>query len=157
MLVEKNGGRITYKGKAKGDKMMEQKINLSLLLVSMLVACATPAKYDKMLQSWVGKNEAALEQSWGAPSGVKYLEDGEKVITYTKAEDVYVPSEFYVYNQGFEPSEDVIYSPFVNDYDFSPFTQTFGYEVENYCQTSFYIKNGTITGWKWKGNDCIWE
>ena len=53
--------------------MMEQQINLSLLLVSMLAACATPAKYDKMLQSWVGKNEAALEQSWGAPSGVKYL------------------------------------------------------------------------------------
>ncbi len=134
---------------------MLQKISFYIILVLFLLACATPAKYDARLQSWVGKSESELLQAWGAPSARKLMPDGSSVITYTKAEDIYVPSEFYIYNQGFEPSEDVVYSPFINQYDFSPFAQNFGYEVENYCQTSFFIRHGQVTGWKWKGNDCV--
>lgn len=48
-----------------------------------------------------------------------------------------------------------IYSPFLGDYDFSPYGAAFGYEVENICQTVFLIQNGMVTGWKWRGNDCV--
>ena len=134
---------------------MVRKISFCIILVLFLLACATPAKYDRRLQSWVGKSEEELLRKWGAPGASKYLSGKEKVITYTRAENIYVPSEFYIYNQGLEPSEDVLYAPFVNEYDFSPFGQIFGYEVKNYCQTSFFIRNGIISGWKWKGNNCV--
>lgn len=124
--------------------------------ILFLQACATEAKYDKKLQSMVGKTEAQLISEWGAPSAAKILNNGEQVITYTQANDMYVPSEYYIYNTtGAEPSETVLYSPFMDDYYFGPYSQTFGYEVEEVCQTSFYIKDGIVSGWKWKGNNCV--
>lgn len=132
-----------------------KKIYLSLLSLLFVFACASNAKYDKRLESWIGKPVNSLTAKWGEPSAKKFLANGDSVITYTKANDVYVPSEFYYYNQGFEPSEDVVYSPFLNDYDFSPYMNNFGYEVVDSCQTSFLIQEGLVTGWKWKGNDCI--
>lgn len=132
-----------------------KKISFALVLVMFLFACATQEKYDKRLSSWVGKTETSLMTKWGKPSATRIMENGDKVITYTKANDVYVPSEFYVYNQNFEPSEDVVYSPFMNDYNFSPYAQSFGYQVEDICQTSFLVQQGFITGWKWRGNDCV--
>ena len=45
----------------------------------MLSACATTKKYEALLNTWAGKSENALLQSWGPPDsfyendGVKYL------------------------------------------------------------------------------------
>ena len=50
---------------------MLQKISFYIILVLFLLACATPAKYDTRLQSWVGKSESELLQTWGAPSARK--------------------------------------------------------------------------------------
>lgn len=132
-----------------------KKIYLGLLGLLFVFACASNAKYDKKLETWVGKPVSSLTKKWGEPSAKKFLANGDSVITYTKANDVYVPSEFYTYNQGFEPSENVVYSPFLNDYNFSPYMDNFGYEVVDYCQTSFLIQEGFVTAWKWKGNDCF--
>lgn len=131
------------------------KISFLFLVLCFVVACATQQKYDAKLGTWIGKTQSQLIEKWGRPSAQKYLVNGDKVLTYTKANDVYVPSEFYVYNQGFEPSEDVVYSPFINNYDFSPAAASFGYTVDEICQTSFLLKNGVVTGWKWKGNACV--
>ena len=76
-------------------------IGLSVLFV---VSCATPEKYDARLNGWLGKTETQLVQKWGKPSAMKILDNGDKVITYTKADDVYVPSQFYIYNPGQVPT-----------------------------------------------------
>lgn len=132
-----------------------RKISLALITVFFLFACATPVKYDKKLNALVGQHKADLIQEFGKPSAAKILGDGDEIITYTKANNVYVPSEFYLYNQSYEPSEDVIYSPFLGNYDFTPYGENFGYEVEYICQTSFMIQDNIVTGWKWRGNDCV--
>lgn len=134
---------------------MVKNIALYVLVTIFLFACATPAKYDNKLAGMMGEKASVLVKDWGKPSAKKIFGNGDEVYTYTKANNVYVPSEFYMYNQGFEPSEDVVYGPFLNDYNFGPYGETFGYQVEYVCQTSFLIQNGVISGWKWKGNDCL--
>lgn len=122
----------------------------------ILFACATPEKYDAKLDNTIGQTRAQLEKTMGKPSAVKIFANGDEVVAYTKANNVFVPSEFYLYNQGALSNEgDGIYSPFLGNYDFSPYGATFGYEVENICQTVFLIQNGRVAGWKWRGNDCV--
>lgn len=131
--------------------------NISFILIMMflLFACATPAKYDAKLNNLVGQSKASLIKKMGEPSAVKMFANGDEVLAYVKANDVYVPSEFYLYNQGALSNEGDMYSPFLSDYDYSPYGASFGYEVEYICQTAFLIQNGVVTGWKWYGNNCV--
>lgn len=132
-----------------------QKKSWFLLSVLALFACATPAKYDAKLNGYVGENKAELIKEWGKPSAVKMIANGDEVLAYVKANDVYVPSEYYVYNQGSVANEDMIYSPFLGNYDYTPYAQAFGYQVEEICQTAFLVQSGIVTGWKWRGNNCV--
>ncbi len=126
-----------------------------LFLIAFLFSCASTEKYDTKLNSLIGVNKDELISRMGPPSGVKILPDGNEVISYTVANNVYVPSEFYLYNQGALSNEGDMYAPFLSDYDFSPYGDTFGYDVEYFCQTAFVIKNGVVTSWKWRGNNCV--
>ncbi|MBO5443658.1 MAG: hypothetical protein J6A33_07750 [Alphaproteobacteria bacterium] len=132
-----------------------KKICFCLTLLFFLFACATQQKYDNKLQGFVGKTEAQLVKKWGRPSSSKIMDNGNKVLTYTKANDIYVPSEFYLNNPDMLPGQETVYAPFTNDYDFTPYGETFGYKAEQICQTSFLIQNGYVTAWKWKGNNCV--
>lgn len=132
-----------------------KKLILACLSTAVLFACATPEKYDAHLNTWVGKTETELQSKWGRPSAAKIMNNGDKVITYTKADDIYVPSEFYVYNPGMEPNVNDIYTPFNGSYDFTPYSEAYGYQVQETCQTSFLVQNNLISGWKWKGNNCV--
>lgn len=128
-------------------------IAFGLILTMLLLACATSQKYDQSLKNWVGKSENSLIAAWGRPSAQKYLGDNSKVITYTKVDDWFVPSEYYVYNGGWG-TPDIVYDPFMDEYNFTPYAQMVDTEVEEICQTSFWIENGIITAWKWRGNNC---
>ena len=99
-----------------------KKVSFALVLVMFLFACATSEKYDRKLAGWVGKTESSLVAKWGRPSATRILDNGDKIITYTKANNVYVPSEYYIYNTtGAQPSDTVLYSPFMDNYDFGPY------------------------------------
>ena len=84
--------------RVKNKKSLGHKIYFTLLLLIFLFGCATPEKYDAELAGWVGKSENKLIAEWGKPSARKINADGSQVLTYTKADNVYVPSEFYLYN-----------------------------------------------------------
>lgn len=131
-----------------------KRIALCLIFTFLLLACATSQKYDKELKGWIGKSEASLIQAWGHPSAQKYLSPDSKVITYTKISDWIVPSEYYFYNDGWGVT-DVVYDPFMTEYNFTPYAQLMDTEVVEICQTSFWIENGIITSWKWRGNNCV--
>ena len=131
-----------------------KRIALCLIFTFLLLACATSQKYDKELKGWIGKNETSLIQAWGRPSAQKYLSPDSKVITYTKISDWIVPSEYYFYNDGWGVT-DVVYDPFMTEYNFTPYAQLMDTEVVEICQTSFWIENGIITSWKWRGNNCV--
>ena len=132
--------------------------SLSFILITafILFACATPAKYDARLNAMIGISKTQLVDKFGQPSGVKIFANGDEVLAYTKANNVFVPSEFYLYNQGALSNEgDDVFSPFLYDYDYSPYGDSFGYEVTNFCQTVFLLQQGRVVGWKWRGNDCV--
>ena len=69
------------------------------ILTLLLFACATSQKYDEKLNGWIGKSEQDLIMSWGRPSAIKYVNDNTKIITYTKINEFYFPSEYYLYNE----------------------------------------------------------
>jgi hypothetical protein len=51
-----------------------------LSIIALLLAC-TP-KLNTTMQSWVGKPEAQLLASWGAPTNREVLDGGVKVYTW---------------------------------------------------------------------------
>lgn len=124
--------------------------------VMLLAAgCSTTAKYDTQLNSLIGESTTQLVAAMGRPSAKKILPDGREVWSYTKIDNVYVPSEFYLYDQGAMSNEyGGLYAPFMDQYDFSPYEQGFGYTVKYYCQTVFVIEHQTVIGWKRRGNGC---
>ena len=65
-----------------------KKVSFALVLVMFLFACATSEKYDRKLAGWVGKTESSLVAKWGRPSATRILDNGDKIITYTKANNV---------------------------------------------------------------------
>lgn len=75
---------------------MLKNIALYILVLIFLFACATPEKYDAELASMIGEKSSVLVEKWGKPSARKILAGGDEVYTYTKAGDIYVPSELYV-------------------------------------------------------------
>jgi len=136
-------------------KSLGHKIYFTLLLLIFLFSCATSEKYDAELSGWVGKPAHTLIAQWGRPSARKINADGSEVITYTKADNVYVPSEFYLYNPYSLHGDVSVYAPFDGDYAFTPYGGTPGQDPELVCQTSFLVQNNIITGWKWTGNNCV--
>lgn len=136
-------------------KSARRKIIFTILLTILLFGCATPEKYDRKLAGLIGTSESSLVASWGKPSAKKILADGSEVFTYTKANNVYVPSEFYLYNPYSLQGDASVYAPFDGDYAFTPYGENLGYNPEYTCQTSFLLQNKVVVGWKWVGNDCV--
>ena len=96
---------------------MIRNIAFLTIVVLLLFACATSEKYDQKLNTWIGKSEQSLVMNWGNPSAIKYVNNDTKILTYTKINEFYFPSEYYLYNEEFEP-EDTIYAPLMNEYNF---------------------------------------
>ena len=135
---------------------MGKKVLLMVLSTIFLFSCATSANYDNKLQKWVGKSAVSLQEKWGSPAHVKMFANGDSIMTYIKANDVYVPSEYIIFNQGYVPGNEVTVQPYPSQSsNFMNTTELVGYETEYTCQTSFLVQNGIITGWRWSGNNCV--
>ncbi len=135
---------------------MGKKILLTVLSAIFLFGCATSANYGKKLQNWVGKPASELEAKWGRPAHTKVFANGDSIITYIKANDVYVPSEYIIFNEGYMPGDDITIQPYPGvSSNFMNTEELVGYETEYTCQTSFLVQNGIITGWRWSGNNCV--
>lgn len=99
---------------------------LLFLTAGFLSACATTAKYEAKLNTWVGKNESDLVSQWGVPNNTYSLNDGSKLIMYQ-------------HNGG---SASV---PIGNMY----------YTESYWCKTTFTIDgSGVVKNWKHEGNKC---
>ncbi len=135
--------------------MVMKKLILGLAGTMVLLGCASEKKYNSELDSFLDQPVSKLEAKFGRPSAAKVIDNTSQVITYTKVDQSYVPSEYYIYNNNFVPGQEIVYSPFTGDYNFYPFEQSFGYTVEYVCQTSFLVEDGIVRAWRWKGNNCV--
>ena len=133
-----------------------QKVAFILILITVLFACATPQKYNTKLNSMIGASKETLIKNFGKPSAAKILDNGDTILAYTSIDDVFVPSEFYTYNQGDEIYEGAgLFSPFLSTYEFSNNPGDIGFEARYICKTLFLLQNDKVTAWKWQGNNCV--
>ena len=136
---------------------MKKRAYLSLLVIALLVCgCATTAKYDTKLNTWVGAREAALIGAWGVPDKVYTMNDGKRAIEYVQKETV----ETGGYNYS-EP-QTTYQSGTIGGVPYSGTSTTYVREtmpVQKYklsCRTSFVINNnGTVESWHHEGNNCV--
>jgi len=113
------------------------------ILMLALTACATTAKYEKILNSWVGSEEIDLVRKWGPPQQV-YESGGIKFLTYSSTRNVYIPGTAPNYT-----------TTFIGNTAYT--TKTGGspaYNIGMQCVTTFEIMQGRIIRWRWQGNDC---
>jgi len=130
-------------------------IVLLLIFVLLLFACSGNLEsYNQKLKPWIGKSVSDLEKSWGKPSAQKMISENTKVLTYIKQTDWYVPIEYY-YDQVGWGADEIVYDPFFTDYGMSPYAQIVDTEMEGICQTSFFVINGVVQSYKWRGNGCF--
>lgn len=124
-----------------------------LILVLLLFACTTNVAYENKLQKWIGQSEASLIKSWGKPTAQKIISDGQIILSYTKQNEYFVPTEYFYDYPGWD-SADIMYDPFFTEDSFAPYAQITDMEVQQICQTSFTVQNGIIQSYKFRGNDC---
>jgi hypothetical protein len=117
---------------------------LSLACVGVLFwGCATTAKYEQMLATWVGSSELDLYRTWGPPDN-QHEVSGSKFVSFTRNAQMWVP--------GTAPSYQAIVT------GNSAFTQAVGgspaYNISLTCQTTFEIRQEKVVGSRWQGNNC---
>ncbi|MDD0995319.1 hypothetical protein M5G20_05490 [Pseudomonas sp. TNT2022 ID1044] len=112
----------------------------------LMAGCATTAKYEAKLASWVGSPEGDLILSWGPPQQVYETDGGVKYLTYSSSRQVYIP--------GTAPTYTTNYNPYTNSATTTSLGGTPAQSFNMGCQTTFQVSNGTISSWSWKGNDC---
>lgn len=132
------------------------KLAFVLIFVFLLFACASPQGYDTKLNALLGASKEQIINQFGRPSAIKIINNDTSILAYTKVDDVFVPSEFYTYDQGNEIyGQDALFSPFLSNYLFSDNPSGIGYNAEYICKTLFLLQNNRVTAWKWQGNNCV--
>ncbi len=118
-------------------------LTLSVVLILSAGGCATTAKYEAMLHTWVGQPEKALVSSWGTPHRV-YESGGTKWLTFVNTETVNVSGSAPTYKKNREGE----YVPYGGSSP-SSYTTT--------CETTFEIEGGVVRRWRHKGDGCEME
>lgn len=118
--------------------------------------CATVAKYEAKLNTWVGASEDALISAWGVPDKVYQMRDGKKAIEFRRKETVQTGGYTYTTPQT------TYESGTIGDKSYSGTSTTYVVTTEpvrkyrTYCKTSFIIDaNAKVISWRHEGNDCV--
>lgn len=115
----------------------------ALALVTALAGCATSAKFETMLGSWVGSDETALVGKWGPPDSVYPMADGSKILTYHRASQFFVP--------GYQYATTTTYG----NQSFTQINGSPGEMVSRKCTINWTVRaDGRIAAWRHEGNAC---
>ena len=97
-----------------------------------IYGCATTAKYEAILNTWMGSNVNNLISSWGPPSDEYTMPNGNKMYTWLWVGNTLVTSN---------------YNKFLK--------MTLTNAVTYWCKTTFTVDNNDrITNWRYEGNAC---
>jgi hypothetical protein len=132
------------------------RIIIILLLGLVLSGCATTAKYETRLNTWIGASEESLISAWGVPDKEYRMSNGKKAVSYLHKDTFQTGGKTYL-----EPR--VTYqSGIIDGKSYSGTATTYVTETTpaiNYkltCKTSFVIDaGGKIESWHHEGNNCV--
>ena len=128
-----------------------------LIIIFFIVSCATTAKYEKLLDTWMGGNVNDLVSQWGAPSSSYKMSNGNTILTYMRSRSGAIP----IYNQPQSTThQGTIYgSGGMTNYSG---TSTSSYGTTTYmpvtwsCKTEFTVDTrDIIINWRFLGNNCV--
>ena len=109
------------------------RITFLLMVALSLNFCATTEKYTQRVNTWNGEDINKLITSWGPPSDVYTMPNGNKMYTWLRTGGTVVTSN---------------YNYFLN--------QTTSNSVEYWCKTTFTVNRaGVIIDNTWNGNACL--
>lgn len=133
-----------------------KKLIYLFVLAILLSGCATTAKYETTLNTWIGVSEDSLIASWGVPHKTYNLSDGKKAIEYVYKDTVQTGGYTYTTPQT------TYQSGTIGNKSYSGTSTTYVTEMEplrtykSYCKTSFVINNsGKVESWHHEGNNCV--
>jgi hypothetical protein len=124
---------------------MSKRLALFAMLAAPAMGCATQEGYEKVVKSYLGAPEASLIEHWGPPDQVYNGDAGTKYLTYSRSRSGYVPGTPPAY----QTSCSVGFCTSI------PVGGSSGYAYTDTCKTSFKVVRGTITSWRFQGNDCM--
>ena len=113
---------------------MKFKVLIIIVMVTfaLITGCATTAKFEENLRSWVGADINRLIMSWGPPSNEYTMPNGNIAYTwlYVAGQRVYANYNYYL-------------------------NSISGGAVTVYCKITMITNtDGVITYWRWEGNAC---
>ena len=133
-----------------------KKLIYLFVMVMLVSGCATTAKYEAKLNTWIGASEDSLIASWGVPDKTYDMRDGKKAIEYVHRNTVQTGG--YTYTTPHTTYQTGI----IGDKSYSGTSTTYVTETEPVrkyklsCNTSFIINNsGKIESWHHEGNNCV--
>ena len=121
------------------------KKKILFLSLTFLAACQSVSSYDKFLSSWIGRSEADLVTTWGAPAYMGNITPERQVFVYIKQKTIVMPADdpnYAILN------ENSAYDAFGDDLE-----QAYDY----YCKTTFTTQDDIIVNYSWSGDGCLME
>lgn len=116
-----------------------------VIVCAVGTACQSVQEYETTLRSWIGKSEAQLVSSWGAPTSMETIAPGRQLFTYIKQHQVFVPGEAPNYTALGENAE------------YNNFGDSLGETFEYFCRTTFTTQDDIIVNYSWEGDSCLIE
>ena len=105
---------------------------LLICLTVIITSCATTKKYTAKVESWKGSDVNKLITSWGPPSNVFEMPNGNKMYTW-----LYVSNSLVTTN----------YNSYLNRLE--------SRQIQYWCKTTFTANTkDVIIDWRWNGNAC---
>lgn len=121
-----------------------------------LCGCATTAKYEAKLNTWMGASEDSLIAAWGVPDKTYQMNSGKKAVEFMRKNTVQAGGYAYTVPQT------TYQTGTIGNQTYSGTSTTYVTEtapVQKYkfsCKTSFIINNsGKVESWHHEGNDCV--
>lgn len=145
-------------------KEQYMKSAIALAAVLLVSGCATAAKFTTKMDGFIGQSEGAVIAAYGIPQGSYQLQDGSKVLQYTRSSNIVLPGATTMQpvttntkgnltlNQGMLQStgsytqQSTTYVP----------TQAPATNIALACSVTFTVDSGGIVRqWNANGNHCV--
>ena len=136
--------------------MSLHKTFVAALLCAVVSGCASTAKYEAQLNTWIGVDEEALIAAWGVPDKEYRMDDGKKAVAFVRKDAYETGGYTRVTPQTTYQTGTIDGKPYSGT-STTYVTETVPSEKHKlFCKTSFIINAaGKIESWHHEGNNCV--